>query len=631
MKCPKCGAEVAPDARFCHVCGYPLKADAVRAHAVEVHEAAAPQEETLSIDEAVKRAAEARRQEKTQPMAGAEGVPSAGATARVMPEAMADAARVEHRRAPADFEAYIEAPATEEVFQAEEETDPSLGLERIDSEGAEEDATATLVEPRVAEHVPCADADARAVPETPAAAEEVPEKERRRHRRICVLLAVVAAAVLAAALGWYGYQHEWWGGHAVPDVLGQDEASARQTLEDAGFVADVSYTFVDAGAGTVLSMGTDAGTRQPRGTAIALVVGQARTMPDVVGMSKDDAAAALEAAGVASLHYAYESSEKAEGTVLATDPAAGATFSSTDTITVTLAQGYTVPDLIGMTEDAAKAALEKAGLSANVVYVEAERTAGTVDSTDPVAGTAVARGTTVTVNVAKAEEKASSLSDVRHIADYFSATPQEVAAFLAQQGYALASGAATQENYAECLYTKEYSAAIAFTPAPNRKVQKADSTTDVLAQGATIAGVQLVEDASDMGASAADASGAASVMAACGLSSAEASVTSSSSAGASGTGAAGSASGSASSSSASTSSSSSQGSSSGTASSASETWISSAGTSGDLVWCVLLYKGSGSGSGTVAVVTAAPKDFYTAAGLTSMESIAASAAATYLG
>ena len=99
-----------------------------------------------------------------------------------------------------------------------------------------------------------------------------------------------------------------------------------------------------------------------RGSTVSIDVGQLRTIPDVVGMAKDDAVAALAEIGASSFHYEYKNSSEAEDTVLAVNPAAGSTFSSSDTITLTLAQGYPAPDPIGWTVCAAVAAPMTGGL-----------------------------------------------------------------------------------------------------------------------------------------------------------------------------------------------------------------------------------------------------------------------------
>ena len=671
MKCPKCGAEVLDTARFCTQCGYPLKpgAKAPKVHVVEAKDAAA----TIAagrIDEAVRKAAEARSQGQTQPM-GAVGdatVPTTHApeaTARVVPEAMAETAKVEEGPTNAvDFETYIKEKATEAVFENEEEdTDPSLGLERIDGESIDSDSTLTQVAP-VAVPLDMAAAPEPAPEELPSeegpageegaeapADQEKPEEGDgtehgsipKRRRTIAIAICAVASAL---AIGLIGYMFQWWGGVSVPDVQGLAEDVAVQKIEDAGFVADVGYTYVDTDAGKVLSQGTKAGEREAKGTTISLEVGKARTIPDIIGKTKEDAAAALSEIGAGTIHCVYQSSDSDAGTVLAVDPDVGTTISSGDTVTLTVAQGYEVPDVIGMTKDAAVSTLSQSGLVAKVVYVDADRTAGTVDSTDPAAGTQVSSGTVVTVRVAneKKEEKSSSLTDADHIADYFSATPQDIAKFMEQQGYALVYGASS-DNVATCTYTKEYAPTIAFTPTPHAKAQTSGATDDVLSSGATISGVQLTVAASDAGATALTDDGVSAVMSFCGLSTKGATVSSSTSSststnGSSTSSGASSQSQTTNSSSSSSSTSTSTNANSNTSSDASKessstkttsgtSYICSAGSQGDLIWTVLLYQESGS-STIQAVVTCAPKDAYSAQS-GDLKQIAQYAADTYLG
>ncbi len=669
MKCPKCGAEVLDTARFCTQCGYPLKpgAKAPKVHVVEAKGAA--EDADASIDRAVRAAAEERAKGQTRPM-GAVGdatVPTSHvpeATTRVVPEAMAETAKVEEGPTnTVDFETYIKEKATEAVFEnGEEDTDPSLGLERIDGESIDSDSTLTQVAP-VAVPLDMAAAPEPAPEELPSeeepageegseapADQEKPEEgddaehgsTPKRRRTIAIAICAVAAAL---AIGLIGYMFQWWGGVSVPDVKGLEEDVAVQKLEDAGFAADVSYTYVDSDAGKVLSQGTQAGTREAKGSSVSLEVGKARTIPDIIGKTKDEAASALSDIGAGTIHYVYQRSDSDAGTVLAVDPDVGTTISAGDTVTLTVAQGYEVPDVIGMTKDAAVSTLSQSGLVAKVVYVDADRTAGTVDSTDPAAGTQVSSGTVVTVRVAneKKEEESSSLTDADHIADYFSATPQDIATFMEQQGYALVYGASS-DNVATCTYTKEYAPTIAFTPTPHAKAQTSGATDDVLASGATVSGVQLTVAASDAGASALTDDGVSAVMSFCGLSTKGATVSSSSSSttSTSGTGSSSTSSQSqtanSSSSSSSTSTSTNANSngstdaskgSSSTKTTSSTSYICSAGSQGDLIWTVLLYQESGS-STIQAVVTCAPKDAYSAQS-GDLKQIAQYAADTYLG
>ena len=62
----------------------------------------------------------------------------------------------------------------------------------------------------------------------------------------------------------------------VPDVTSQDEASARTTLEQAGFTVTVTRQNVtDPGLdGIVLSQNPTGGTKAPQGSKVTIVVGQ---------------------------------------------------------------------------------------------------------------------------------------------------------------------------------------------------------------------------------------------------------------------------------------------------------------------------------------------------------------------
>lgn len=96
---------------------------------------------------------------------------------------------------------------------------------------------------------------------------------------------------------------------------------------------------------------------------------------------------------------------KPDGQVLSQDPQSGTSKkikdNSTITLTVNKTEGYVaVPDVTGETQSSALKDLQTIGLSTNVVNVVDNNTAkGLVVNTDPVANSAVKKGTTVTVYV----------------------------------------------------------------------------------------------------------------------------------------------------------------------------------------------------------------------------------------
>lgn len=118
-------------------------------------------------------------------------------------------------------------------------------------------------------------------------------------------------------------------------------------------------------------------------------------IPNVVGLSLEAAQQALEEAGFGFEHAGDQDSNLPPGTVSGQDPSGLAGRGTTVRVFTSNGQGTTVPDLTGMTAQQAKSALDQAGLkmkapgNTNPVSV--------VESQNPGAGTAVKRGSDVTV------------------------------------------------------------------------------------------------------------------------------------------------------------------------------------------------------------------------------------------
>jgi serine/threonine-protein kinase len=109
----------------------------------------------------------------------------------------------------------------------------------------------------------------------------------------------------------------------VPDVAGLGAADASDTLSDEGFEVAREDTFDDeTPAGTVIRSEPGGGKGAERGGTVTLVVsmGPEGTVPDVVGMTVEEAQALLEKAG-----YTVDVRGFGElfGGVLESDPAAG--------------------------------------------------------------------------------------------------------------------------------------------------------------------------------------------------------------------------------------------------------------------------------------------------------------------
>ncbi|HXV33705.1 MAG TPA: PASTA domain-containing protein [Gaiellaceae bacterium] len=88
---------------------------------------------------------------------------------------------------------------------------------------------------------------------------------------------------------------------AVPDVVGDDVEDALSVLEEAGLAGTVAEEFSDEEAGIVIRQDPGAGTEVEEGEVVALTVSlgpELVAVPDVVGLAEEDALAALADAGL---------------------------------------------------------------------------------------------------------------------------------------------------------------------------------------------------------------------------------------------------------------------------------------------------------------------------------------------
>ncbi|MFI8196228.1 Stk1 family PASTA domain-containing Ser/Thr kinase [Streptomyces sp. NPDC085942] len=160
----------------------------------------------------------------------------------------------------------------------------------------------------------------------------------------------------------------------VPDVAGSSLADARRSLKKAGLAPGmVTREFSeDVPRGEVVRTDPRAGADRHPDTAVALVVskGAPVEVPDVTGLSVQDATAELEAEGLKAeaLPGRVHSSEVA-GDVAEQSPGEGTEAAEGDTVELTVSKGprlVDVPDVTGRTVDEARSTLEEAGFEVKV-------------------------------------------------------------------------------------------------------------------------------------------------------------------------------------------------------------------------------------------------------------------------
>ncbi len=206
----------------------------------------------------------------------------------------------------------------------------------------------------------------------------------------------------------------------LPNYVGQELSSVVEDLTR----RDLTYTVVEEQNdrfqdGVVHRTDPAARTVMPEGGRVQLFVNPTNdtaVIPEVAGMTADEARQALEAAGFRVVDTVIEqSNDVAEGLVIRTDPAEGQEVGVQDRITMFVAGagatastegGVEVPHLIGDSEASARQQLADAGLEVDVVYIEDNRQEwiGNVMDQNPRVPARLDEGGVVTINVGEAPE-----------------------------------------------------------------------------------------------------------------------------------------------------------------------------------------------------------------------------------
>jgi eukaryotic-like serine/threonine-protein kinase len=237
---------------------------------------------------------------------------------------------------------------------------------------------------------------------------EVWEEEEDHGRRWWVwLLALLAIA--AIALGIYlTLKPEQLD---VPNVIGRDEATASQILQNRGFEVNIERVAnADVERDEVAAQDPRPETQAPEGSTVTITVstgpGEA-SVPDVQGLPRADAEDQLRAAGFEPKVEEVFSADVKKGRVVDTSPPQGSLIERGSTVTLRVSSGpeqVDVPDVVGETEQNARSAIESAGLRVGKVTDKetVDEDPGTVLEQSPAKGKSAAKGSAVKLTVAKA-------------------------------------------------------------------------------------------------------------------------------------------------------------------------------------------------------------------------------------
>jgi serine/threonine-protein kinase len=204
----------------------------------------------------------------------------------------------------------------------------------------------------------------------------------------------------------------------VPSVVGASISSASQRLRSEGFKVAYLRDNSDKPRNTVVGQDPPGGSAADEGSTVTLNISDGpplQKVPDVVGKGRREARRTLTGVGFHVAERRVPSDAVKIDRVVAQSLSAGSQADRGAVVTLDVSGGpqqVKVPEVVGKTEDDARTALEGAGLRVTVVPREdAKHDPGTVLAQDPAVGTAVARGTAVTITVA-AESKQVTVPSV---------------------------------------------------------------------------------------------------------------------------------------------------------------------------------------------------------------------------
>ena len=229
-----------------------------------------------------------------------------------------------------------------------------------------------------------------------------------RRSRAWLWIIVVMIVLAGAGVGAWALVKST-SGVSVPDLVGQTETAARQMLTDAGLALGNTGRAASnsLAKGQVVSQNPGAGSKVSKSMKVDIVVSSGPTLitvPDVRGLSQSSAKAKITGAGLVVGNVSEEFSAGVPvGRVSSQEPAPDERVSEKTEVNLAVSKGpemVTVPNVVGMQQDAATQQLQASGLGVQVQQVpDATQPEGAVTAQDPAAGQSVPKGGKITISV----------------------------------------------------------------------------------------------------------------------------------------------------------------------------------------------------------------------------------------
>ncbi len=197
---------------------------------------------------------------------------------------------------------------------------------------------------------------------------------------------------------------------AVPSVEGLQERDAVSTLEQAGLEVDVRTVTSSEPAGVVVRQTPGPDEKVAPQSIVVLEVSKPPSpppatieVPRLIGLLSAEARGQLRDLGLRFTQRPVES-DRPRGTVVDQSPRAGTRLSEGQAVTLTVSTGparISVPDVVGLDEQAARDVLTTAGFEVEVTEraTDLADEDGVVLDQDPAAGASGSKGSVVTITI----------------------------------------------------------------------------------------------------------------------------------------------------------------------------------------------------------------------------------------
>lgn len=267
----------------------------------------------------------------------------------------------------------------------------------------------------------------------------------------------------------------------VPDIVGMTEEGATKALKDKklGIKVDSREDSEKYEEGTVSEQKTKAETKVKKHSTVHVVVssaliGKEIIVPDVSGMSEDEAQKKLTDAGFKPISEFQYDDNVAEGNVISTTPAANSKAAKDTQVKMIVSKGAqkkTVPDVRGKSEADARSEIQAAGLTVGSTSTQHDDSVakGNVISQSVTPGKKVSAGTAVNLVLSSGSDKVS-------IQNFAGKDEEELLSWASQNGL----NASKQKDEYSSNY--EEGTIISMSPASG-SVSKGSTITYVLSRG----------------------------------------------------------------------------------------------------------------------------------------------------